>query len=152
MNVVRSCYSGANGIWLLASNFENTLASLRRARRWSVMGRMCCSSLTALLSHVKSTQMRTPPFGFGTTTILAHQSVGSDTWQMMPESSMRRRRVSMTLGFMSRATHRGVDCEHGERHRNDALCVDDQRDQGLRTGQETQQQQESESLKLSHQR
>ena len=50
---------------------------------WSTNRRICLSRLTHLFSCVRSTQIHTFLFGLGTTTKLAHQSVGPSTLVMM---------------------------------------------------------------------
>ena len=74
--------------------FESSLESICTfppascARVWSMTGSWCLSVRTHLLSLVRSTQMCTLPLGLGTTTMLVHHSVGSDTFLMSPSFSM----------------------------------------------------------------
>ena len=50
-------------------------------------GSIWCSHRTAVFSYFKSTQMRTVPGFLMTGTIAAHQSVGSVTGQVTPDST-----------------------------------------------------------------
>ena len=72
----------------LASSLENILASLSLAKVCSTERRICRLWHTLLFGFVKSTQLRTLLLLFGTTTIPAHQSVGTLTLWMTPNASM----------------------------------------------------------------
>ena len=61
---------------LFASSFENTFAPVTWANVSSTIGMGWGSRNTLLLSCFRSTQIRTAPECFGTTTIPAHQGVG----------------------------------------------------------------------------
>ena len=67
----------------------------------------CISRLTALFRWVRSTQILTLPFAFGTTTIPEHQSVGWITLEMIPCCSILRN-SSSTLGSNGCGTLRGA--------------------------------------------
>ena len=73
----------------LASSLENTLEPASCARLCSTDGRIRRSLWTFSLSLVRLTQIQTFPSGLGTTTIAAHQSVGSSTREMTPNCSIR---------------------------------------------------------------
>lgn len=96
----------------LASSLENTFAPPSCANVCSTEGRMCRSLLTLSLSLVRSTQIRTLSAVFGTTTIPAHQSVGSSTFEMTPNSSIRCN-SDLTLGSSGIATLLGVESAKG---------------------------------------
>ena len=68
----------------LTSSLENMVDSLICARICSTNGKICFSLHTLMFSFVKSTQMRMLLLGLGTTTIPAHQSVGSSTLVITP--------------------------------------------------------------------
>ena len=92
MKVVSSADSTDSGICQnpkLASSLVKTFAPAICAKICSTAGMGCRSLFTLLLSLVRSTQMRTFPFFLGTTTIPAHQSVGSFTLAITPWSSIR---------------------------------------------------------------
>ena len=92
LNVVRGIDSGERGICQnpeLASSLENTLAPASCAIVWSTEGRGCRSLHMLSFNRLRSTPMRTWPFGLGTTTMPAHQSVGSLTLMMTPNFSIR---------------------------------------------------------------
>ena len=89
-NVVRRLDSGSKGICqnpLFASSLVKTVDPERRARSSSTDLSGWTSRRTALFRAVRSTQMRTVSFGFGTTTIPEHQSVGPSTREMTPSAS-----------------------------------------------------------------
>ena len=86
MKVVSKADSAANGTCQkpeFATSFENILASDNCPRVYSTEGISCCSRRTLSFSFVKSTQILTSSF-FGTTTMGAHQSVGSSTLTITP--------------------------------------------------------------------
>ena len=115
MNVVRMADSSESRICQnpeLASSFEKTLAPVSWAKICSTEGRMRRSLWTHSFSFVRSTQIRTFPFGFGTTTIPAHQSVGLSTLVMTPNCSMRCN-SACTLGSNGSATLLGVERANG---------------------------------------
>ena len=92
INVVSNADSRARGTCQkpeLASSFERMLAPASCPSTWSTDGSGCRSRWTLWLSLVRSTQRRTFPFGFGTTTKPAHQSVGCSTLAITPSSSIR---------------------------------------------------------------
>ena len=92
MKVVRCQEVSANGICqklLLASSLLKTAAPESWARVLSTWGKGCVSRSTLSLRGFRSTQMRTLPFFLGTTTIPAHQSVGTSTLEMTSRVSMR---------------------------------------------------------------
>ena len=64
----------------LASNLEKCLAPPSCAKVLSTEDRMCHSRQTFAFNFVKSTHILTLPTGFGTTTIPAHHSIGSVTF------------------------------------------------------------------------
>ena len=72
----------------LVSNFEKKVAPDNWARTWLTAGSGLHSCQTLSLSLVRSTQIHTFPFGFGTTTMPAHQSVGCSTLVMTPNFSI----------------------------------------------------------------
>ena len=87
MNVVSNVESGDNGICQnpeLASSFVNSFAPANWASVWLTPGSGCLSHLAHRLSHVRSTQILTRLFDFGTTTILEHHSVGWVTLEITP--------------------------------------------------------------------
>lgn len=91
MKVVSNALSLSSGICPnpeLASRVENTWAPASCARDCSTAERGCLSHLTLLLSWVRSTKMRTFPLPFDTTTIPAHQSVGSLMLVISPSLSI----------------------------------------------------------------
>ena len=84
---VSSFESSSKGICqkpLLASNFVDTLVSpcMAKLSLTEPMGRT--SSLPALFSSVKSTQIRTFPLALGTSTLPDHNYVGTVTGEMTP--------------------------------------------------------------------
>ena len=90
MKVVSKADSYANGTCQkpeFASSFENILASDNCPRVYSTEGISCRSRRTLSFSFVKSTQILTSSF-FRTTTMGAHQSVGSSTLTITPVSSI----------------------------------------------------------------
>jgi len=89
INVVNNLDCLARGICqnpLLASNLLKTLAPASCAR---VVSMGYISHRTLSFSGLRSTQMRTAPDSFGTTTIAAHQEVGSSTGEITPRFSIR---------------------------------------------------------------
>ena len=87
MNVVSLAESGERGICQnpeLASSLLRTVAPASCASTWSTAGKGCLSRRTLWLSLVRSTQIRTLPSDFGTTTIPEHQSVGSWIFEITP--------------------------------------------------------------------
>ena len=68
----------------LASNFVKYFAPPSYASVASTEGKTCRSQHTLTFSLFKSTQILTFSFGFGTTTIPAHHSVGSVTSVITP--------------------------------------------------------------------
>ncbi len=92
MKVVYLADSFVNGTCqkpILASNLLNTVAPASMPRVCSTEGRINFSLHTDSFILVKSTQMRTVPAFFGTTTIPAHQSVGSSILVITPIFSIR---------------------------------------------------------------
>ena len=92
IKVVNNAESGDRGTCQrpeLASSLEKMMAPEIWARTWSTDGRGCRSRQTLSLSLVRSTHIRTFQFGFGTTTIPVHQSVGCSTLAMTPRRSIR---------------------------------------------------------------
>ena len=77
-----------------------------------VYGRQCLSLLTNLFSFVRSTLILTQPPGLGTTTIPEHQSVGSSTLDMTPNSSILSN-SACNLGSSGIGTLLGVLFEYG---------------------------------------
>ena len=79
INVVINADSRARGSCQkteLASSLERMLAPASFPSTWSTDGSGCCSRWTLWLSLVRSIQMQTFPFGFGTTAMPEHQLVG----------------------------------------------------------------------------
>ena len=74
---------------LLASNLLKTAAPVSCTRVSSTLGMGCVSHRTLSFSAFRSTQILTAPDFLGTTTIPAHQGVGSFTFEITPISSMR---------------------------------------------------------------
>ena len=113
--VVSSRDSSSRGICqnpLLASSLENILLFPSFARLSSTEGMGWTSRWTALLSSVRSTQIRTLPFGLRTGTIPAHHSVGAVTGEMTPCSSI----VSIwlfTFGNRGWGSFRGLYRQNG---------------------------------------
>ena len=104
MNVVSNVESGDNGMCQnpeLASSFVNSFAPANWASVWSTPGSGCLSHLTHWLSHVRSTQILTWLFDFGTTTILKHHSVGWVTLAITPL-------LSILSSSCQTALHRGI--------------------------------------------
>ena len=67
---------------LLASNELNIFAPVNCANVSSTVGRGCTSHCTFSFNGLRSTQMRIVPVFFGTTTMPAHQGVGSSTFEI----------------------------------------------------------------------
>ena len=115
MKVVSRADSGARGICQnpeLASSLVNTLAPPSWARVGSTAGSGCFSLHTLWFGWVRSTQILTLLFALGTTTMPAHQAVGSLTFAMTPSAFIRR--SSCSTAFLSGiATLRGVDSTYG---------------------------------------
>ena len=91
INVVRGLDSLASGICqnpLFASNLLNILAPASLARVSSTLGIGCASLITLVLSGFRSTHIRHAPEVLGTTTIPAHQGVGSVISEMTPSLSI----------------------------------------------------------------
>ena len=74
-------------------------------------GRICLSRQTFWFSFVRSTQIRSRPLPFGTSTIPAHQSVGPSTLEVTSRSSIRCSSF-LTLSRSGRATLLGVVTEN----------------------------------------
>ena len=91
----------------LASSLVKTLDWPISPRRASISGSGWFSRYTLSFNFVRSTHMRTFPLDLGTTTIPAHQGVGSSTLRMTPSFSMRSS-SSRTFAFRGKATHLGV--------------------------------------------
>ena len=92
MKVVSNLDSLARGICqnpLLASSLLNTVAPDNRASIVSTLGMRCTSLNTFSFSGLRLTQIRTAPESLGTTTIAAHQRVGSSTGEITPKLCMR---------------------------------------------------------------
>ena len=86
-NDVRSLDSGSRVICqnpLMASSLVKTVDLERRTRSLSTDLSGWTSRRTALFRAVRSTQMRTLSFHYGTTTIAEHQYVGPSTGEMSP--------------------------------------------------------------------
>lgn len=77
----------------LASDFEYTVRSSMLPGVLSTVGIWYSSLLTAWFYSVKSKHIRMSPFGFRTTTMGAHHSVGSST------DSMTSRSVKRVISF-----------------------------------------------------
>ena len=93
IKMVNSLDSVASGICpnpLLASSFLKIIAPVSCARAVLTLGIgcMCTSHNTCSLRDFMSTQIRTAPEAFGTTTIAAHHAVGSVTHDITPKISM----------------------------------------------------------------
>ena len=91
----------------LASIFENMVAFSNDANDCSTKGSKCLSLHTALFNFVRSTHILTPPFPFGTTTIPAHQDVGSSILEMTPSCSIHFN-SALTFGSKEIGTWCGV--------------------------------------------
>ena len=96
----------------LASSLVNILAPLICARVCSTEGKICLSLCTLLFSLVKSTQIQTFPFAFGTTTMPEHHSVGCSTFSITPNCNILCNSAS-TLGKRGIATRLGVVNAYG---------------------------------------
>ena len=81
--------------------------SLVGANRLSIFGRGYVSRRTLSFSFVRSTYMRIHPYGFGTTTMPAHQSVGMSTFEMTLSFSILCS-SSLTFDMKGSATRLGV--------------------------------------------
>ena len=92
----------------LASNFVKYFAPPSWASVVSTEGKTCRSRHTLAFNLVKLTQILTFPFGFGTTTIPAHHSVGSVTSVITPILTIRSI-SSFTFGSSGTATRRGTE-------------------------------------------
>ena len=115
MNVVNSddsCDRGTCQKPEFASNFVNTSAFRSCASVSSTAGSMCLSRLIDAFSFVRSTQIRTFPLGFGTTTIGTHQSVGVSTFEITWSDSIVDN-SSLTFGRSGNAIRRGVLTANG---------------------------------------
>ena len=99
----------------LASSFEKNFAPPICARLCSTEGRIWHSRQTLSFSLVRSTQILTLPFGFGTTTIPAHHSVGCFTLEITPRPSILWS-SAFTFGRRGRATLLGVVRAKGLHH------------------------------------
>ena len=91
MNVVNRADSSDKGICQnpeLTSKIENTVAPESWPNICSIAGNGCYSLHTFSFNLVISTQIRTLPFCFGTTTNPAHHSVGSSIFSMTPNYSI----------------------------------------------------------------
>ena len=91
MNVVNRADSSDKGICQnpeLTSKIENTVAPESWPNICSIAGNGCYSLHTFSFNLVRSTQIRTLPFCFGTTTNPAHHSVGSSIFSMTPNYSI----------------------------------------------------------------
>ena len=91
----------------LASSLVKTLAPPICAKVCSTEGNICRSLCTYLFSMVKSTQIQTFPFNFGTTTMPEHHSVGWVTFSITPSCNILCNSVS-TLGKSGMATCLGI--------------------------------------------
>ena len=80
----------------LASNLLNTVEYFNCANVSSTAGRIRSSRFTDSFSFVGSTQILIFQLCLGTTTMLAHQSVGLSTREMTPSDSIL---VSSSLTF-----------------------------------------------------
>ncbi|MEQ2190816.1 hypothetical protein XENOCAPTIV_011127, partial [Xenoophorus captivus] len=96
----------------LASNLENTFAPASCPSVCSTDGSGCFSLMMYLFSSVRSMHILTLPELLGTTTIGAHQSVGSSTLVMTPSCCIRLS-YSLTLGRRGRNICLGVERENG---------------------------------------
>ena len=110
MNVVSKRELSARGICqnpLLASSLLKTFAPASCAKTLSTFGSGCVSRRTCVLRGLRSTQMRTVPFCFGTTTNPAHHGIGTFTFEITPRDSIL---VNSSLIFFrsGRGTLRGV--------------------------------------------
>ena len=100
----------------LASSLLNTCAPASCTRSSSTVGNGWTFDRTLSLRDQKSTQMRTAPDFFRTTTIPAHQGAGSSTGEMTPSDCMRE---SSSLTFCLRGSgtflgmHRANGCASG---------------------------------------
>ena len=88
----------------LASSLVKTLAPPICAKVCSTEGKICHSLCTFLFSMVKSTQIRTFPFDFGTTTMPEHHSVSWVTFSITPSCNILCNSVS-TLVKRGMAIH-----------------------------------------------
>ena len=110
INVVRRREADERGICqnpLFASSLLNKRAPVSWASVSSTFGNGWMSRRTLVLKGLRSIQMRTAPFFLGTTTITAHHSVGSSTFEITPISSIRLS-SSMTFALRGMGTCRGV--------------------------------------------
>ena len=115
MNVVRGCDCLASGICqnpLLASSLLKTLAPVSCASVSSTLGKGYTSRRTLSFKGLRSTQIRRVPFALGTTTIPAHQGVGSSTGDITPSDSIRAS-SSSTFGCCGSGMWRGAMSEYG---------------------------------------
>ena len=117
--MVSSLDSLASGICqnpLLASSLLNLVAPVSCARVVSTFGIGCTSRRTFSFKGFMSTQIRTAPEAFDTTTIAAHQGVGSLTRDITPKPSMCCN-SACTFGLSARGIFLGVlkakGCELG---------------------------------------
>ena len=102
MKVVRTADALSNSICRkpeLASIFENMVAFSNDANDCSTEDSKCLSLHTALFNFVSSTHILTLPSPFGTTTIPAHQDVGSSILELTPSCSIH---FNSTLTFGSK--------------------------------------------------
>ena len=110
MNVVSKRELSGRGICqnpLLASSLLKTFAPASCAKTSSTFGSGCVSRRTCVLRGLSSTQMRTLPFCFGTTTIPAHHGVGTSTLVITPRDSILIN-SSLTFFRSGRGTMQGV--------------------------------------------
>ena len=97
---------------LLASSLEKIFAPPSCASVSSTFGSGCTSLSTDLFSGFRSTQMRTFPDFFGTTTIPAHHGVSSVTLEIILSFSMQFS-SSMSFGLRGSGTFLGVNSANG---------------------------------------
>ena len=95
-----------------ASSLEKTDAVCNCANVFSTDGIWWNSLRTLSLSLVRSTQIHTSSFFFGTTTSPNHQSVGTSTLEITPCSSILSS-WTFTFSFRGRATRLGAESENG---------------------------------------
>ena len=110
MKVVSSLDSLASGICrnpLFASSLLNMVAPDNCSSVVSTCGIGFTSRRTLSLRGFKSTQIRTAPKSLGTTTIAAHQGVGSSTGDMTPKLCIRYNSVC-TFALIGRGMFLGV--------------------------------------------
>ena len=115
IKVVNSLDSVASGIChnpLLASSLLNIVAPVSCAKVVSTFGIGCTSRNTCSLRGFMSTQIQTAPEAFGTTTIAAHQGVGSVARDITPILSMCCNSIC-TFGHKARGMFLGVLKEKG---------------------------------------